>query len=78
MVSDMNILAVGSARVHLEAGAVTTVKYKTETDGRISFHEAGWGEFLTGKGLMVETPVAITLRKSRQNKCQMIVVVNLI
>lgn len=35
-----------------------------KTDGRISFKEAGWDEFLIGKQLLVGTAVLITLRNS--------------
>lgn len=50
MFSDLDIPAIGRAGVRLgAAGPVTTVQYKTETDRRISFYEAGWREFVTGK-----------------------------
>lgn len=50
VISGLNIPGVGLAGVRLEAaGPATTVQYKTDKDGRKSFNEAGWEEFLTGK-----------------------------
>ena len=74
----VDIPVVGTARViHGPRGPVTNVKYKTESDGCISFHESGWREFIKGKReLRVDTLVIITIRKSNRNDSHMMVVVD--
>ena len=78
MFSGVDIPAVGTAGLrHGPTGRVTSVQYKTETDGRISFYESGWREFMTGKReLRVNTLVIITIRKSNRKNLQMMVVVD--
>ncbi|KAI4996919.1 hypothetical protein ZWY2020_052261 [Hordeum vulgare] len=50
MFSGVDIPVVGTAGViHGPRGLVTNVRYKTHDDGRISFHKAGWQEFIKGK-----------------------------
>jgi hypothetical protein len=78
MFSGVDIPTVGITGVrHGSTGRVTSVQYKTESDGRISFYESGWREFLTGKReLRLDTLVIITIRKSNRNDFQMMVVVD--
>ena len=80
MICAEDIPTAGMARVSLgAAGPVTSVRYKTDTDGRISFYEVGWSEFLKGKRrLRVDTAVVITIRNNVNNNFQMMVVVDLI
>ena len=80
MTSREDIPATGMAGLRLgAAGPVTSVKYKTDTDGRLVFHEAGWREFLKGKrGLRVDTVVVIMIRINRNYNFQMMVAVDLI
>ena len=72
MFSGVDIPAVGTAGViHGPRGPVTNVQYKTDDDGRISFHKAGWQEFIKGKReLRVDTLVVITIRKSNRKVYQ--------
>uniref|UniRef100_A0A8R7TZI9 Uncharacterized protein n=1 Tax=Triticum urartu TaxID=4572 RepID=A0A8R7TZI9_TRIUA len=62
---------------HGPIGRVTNVQYKTKSNGRISFYESGWQEFLTGKReLRLDTLVISTIRKSSRNDFQMMVAVD--
>ncbi|XP_037455095.1 uncharacterized protein LOC119325455 isoform X2 [Triticum dicoccoides] len=80
MISGENIPATGMAGVHLgAAGPGTSIQYKTDIDGRISFYEGGWREFLKGKRqLGVDIAVVITIRNKRNNNFQMMVTIDLI
>jgi hypothetical protein len=50
MICAEDIPAAGMAGVSLgAAGPITSVRYKTDTDGHISFYEVTWQEFLKGK-----------------------------
>ena len=78
MFSEVDIPAVGTAGVRRRpTGRVTSVQYKTESDGRISFYGFGWREFMMGKReLRVDTLVIITIRKSNRNDFQVMVVID--
>ena len=81
MIFGEDIPAAGMAGVSLgAAGPVTSVRYKMDADGHISFYEVGWREFLKVKRqrLTVDTAVLITIRNNRNNNFQMMVVVDLI
>ncbi|KAE8784465.1 chromatin assembly factor 1 subunit FSM [Hordeum vulgare] len=78
MFSGVDIPAIGTAGViHGPRGPVTNVQYKTYNDGRISFHTAGWQEFIEEKReLRVDTLVVVTIRKSNRMVYHMMVVVD--
>ena len=58
--------------------AVTSVPYKTETDGRISFGRIAWRKFLDGKHLEERQTVLISLRSTHHRQLDVMIVMQMV
>ena len=58
-------------------GAVTTVPYTTDRDGRMTFNTQAWRDFLMGKNLQEKQAVLITFRETRRRPLKVMIVMEI-
>ncbi|KAM0841415.1 hypothetical protein ACQ4PT_059033 [Festuca glaucescens] len=79
MVSHLDIPQDGLVGLCVGAqGGITTVEYKTDLDGCISFTGEGWRNFLQTEHLQIGQAILITARLTKRRHMQMMFVIDII